>query len=161
MQRILGAITIVLVIALAAALGPSAAPASAEWECGSACNGTDPSSYMVSPYQTCADDATTKDSVYNSNHALTLQLRYSAYCRTIWGRIYGGRTQNYYVGLVRVFPNGDEVVLDAATREIPHGENRPYSWSYQWDDAGVTIKACVSTGWSLGPPWLIMCTRVY
>jgi Protein of unknown function (DUF2690) len=158
MQRILAAIAIVLTSALTAALGPST-PASAAWYCGDACNRTDPSSYIVSPYQTCADDATTKDSVYNSNHGVTLQLRYSPYCRTIWGRIYGGGQQNYYVGLVLVDDEGEEYVLNA-TREIPY-ENRSYNWSYQWNDAGVTIKACVSTTWSFDPHWLIMCTRVY
>ncbi|PRX52647.1 uncharacterized protein DUF2690 [Nonomuraea fuscirosea] len=129
------------------------------WYCGSTCNGTDPSSFAVSPYQVCADDATTPKSVANSAHSLTLQLRYSPYCRTVWGRIYGGKTQNYYISLKQVYSDGYEETR-GVSREIPYG-SRPYSWGWQWDDAGVRIKACVSTSWSAEPPWLIMCTAPY
>jgi len=159
MQRIV-LILVAVLTALAAGAGLSPAPAEAAWSCGDTCNRTDPSSFKVSPYQVCADDAVTVGDVYNATHALTLQLRYSPYCRTVWGRIYGGRTQNYYVGLQLVVGGQPSTTLNA-TREIPHGDNRPYSWSYQWNDADRTIRACVSTSWSLTSPWLIMCTNAY
>lgn len=130
------------------------------WYCGDACNRTDPDSYKVSPYQTCASDAKTVSSYYNSTHGVTLQLRYSPYCRTVWGRIYGGRNQNYYVSLQRVFAPGDVTTL-YATREVGPPSSRSYSWSYQWNDANVAIRACVSTSWSTESPWLMGCTNPY
>src|SRR5215217_5146204 len=105
LRRIVAATTVGVLISLF--LVTFGSPSQAAWYCGDTCNRTDPNSYYVTPYQTCAMDAQTKSEVYNSAHGLTLQLRYSPYCRTIWGRIYGGNAQNYYVGLQRIDGPGD------------------------------------------------------
>jgi hypothetical protein len=142
-------------------LAVTGSPGQAAWHCGSTCNDTNPDTFWVTPYQTCAKDAYTAKEVYIPAHEMFLQLRYSPYCRTVWARIYGGLEQPYWIGLQLVYPNGAGwTTLADVTEEIPPGP-RTRSWSNQWDDAGVTIRACVSEGWSMEPPFRITCTQEF
>ncbi|HEX6353133.1 DUF2690 domain-containing protein [Actinophytocola sp.] len=135
-------------------------PVAARWNCGSRCNGTDPAEFQATPTGgVCAADARTVATTPNAEHGLTLQLRYSPTCRTVWGRIYGGRKQNYYIRLWQWLPGPQEYEPKGSPREIGPVGNRPFEWGWQWDDAGVQIRACVSTQWdSIGE---FACTARY
>ncbi|MEU6402607.1 DUF2690 domain-containing protein [Streptomyces sp. NPDC046985] len=128
--------------------GTASAAALASKGCGSACNATDPSqpvwSSQLGATVTCSDDAyTAKQSALKDG--ITLQLRYSPRCQTVWARFYGGSgSKNTYVA--SVYYDGWSPAFESMTElpSQPTGRN----WSDQMDDAGVTAKACIGSRWT-------------
>ncbi|GHJ49330.1 hypothetical protein Cs7R123_66720 [Catellatospora sp. TT07R-123] len=138
-----------------------AAPAQAAGACGSACNYTWPDETAPNGV-VCASGATTPVSAYSSSHGLTVQLRYSPTCRTVWGRIYGGLNQYYYIHMRRkwVSASTGEVTYEYFTADqIGPPSNRPHEWGKQFDDAGYKTEACASTSWSTSG--IFLCTSAY
>jgi hypothetical protein len=140
-------------------VGNAGTAAAAGGGCGSACNETDPSkpvwSSQLGATVTCANDAyTAKQSALGDG--ITLQLRYSPRCQTVWARFYGG-SGNKATYVVSVYYPYWYPAYRGLTElpSQPTGRN----WSDQMDDAGVTAKACIGTSWTFSHN--IGCTAAY
>lgn len=123
----------------AGVLQPSAAHAEATY-CGAACNGKDPQTYTARVGVSlvyCATDAITVRTAYNSSHGMTVTLRYSPKCQTVWARVHGGASGGEYllgiadVGMAFYFTNYYSL------------SNGGRNWSNMWNDHHVTLRACV------------------
>jgi hypothetical protein len=142
------AASVVLGTGMAVVVG---APAqAATFECGSACDFQDPATFTVihPNYGAihCADDAVTAASTVVSKGNITLQLRYSARCRTAWARAYGGYTD----GRSYILALQDNVrSVTVRTEWWPTGGN---NWSLMMDDAGYCTRAQVYVMWTSTTP---------
>ncbi|GGZ80047.1 DUF2690 domain-containing protein [Streptomyces bluensis] len=116
--------------------------------CGSDCNETDPSepvwSSRLGRTVTCANDAITAHQVA-LKEGITLQLRYSPLCRTVWARFWGGNPGWTYV--VSVYSDSWNISYHGMT-EVPAPGGTWRNWSDQMDDAGITAKACIGYDWN-------------
>lgn len=126
----------------------------ADFTCGDACNGEDPATYNVwapgGQMVRCAWDAVTVDERTPEDN-ITLQLRYSPACRTIWGRYWGGQTGWRYVVTLEEF--GSAILM----QEIAAGAS--HNWSRMWNDAGKVIQTCIRGNWQASSE--IDCTDGY
>lgn len=139
----------VLAMVFAAVLGGVATPghAASGNYCGMACNGENPNTYwayLVEGEQfLCASDAYTAKS--NGNvfmYGRTLQLRYSPTCRTVWGRVFGGKPTDV-IRLDLYTGGAGSGWTEVRMNELSNG----YNWGMMQDDAGVTIRACLQQTW--------------
>ncbi len=142
---IMGRFCAVLAAAVTAVAIGVAAPGAAHADgfdyCDSPCNGQDPATFPA-PYGSgtviCGNDATTAvlPAIY-APHNLTLQLRYSSKCETVWARLYGGISGGeYYIGIADV---------GQAFRFVTYSslQNGSRNWSNMQNDHRVTRRACV------------------
>jgi hypothetical protein len=155
-RRITSIVLATLCLVGLAGLVPNSASAASPG-CGPACDNTDPSEPVWSAWLgasvTCGNDAVTVKQVA-LGEGITLQLRYSPRCRTVWGRFWGGDGdgRSYVVSL-----NNDiwGISFQAMTELWPGGRN----WSFQMDDADTQSRTCIGHSWN----WLddIGCTSAY
>jgi hypothetical protein len=129
--------------ALVAMIGLAPAPAQAHplWHCGSLCNEKNPQTFaVVTPFNPsvrwCSTDAVTVREKYLAAQGITLQLRYSPLCETVWARAYGLQQGRTYTWFFR--PPGEPVFqVDRFTM------NSSRNWSDMTDDHGVLRAACL------------------
>jgi hypothetical protein len=115
----------------------AAVSALAAWHCGSACSGQNPDTYPAG--NPCGRDATTVSSA--EGRGRTLQLRYSARCRTVWVRLYGGNAYDKVQFEEQAGPFWD------VTDDWEYYGGNDELWSHMVDDYQVTIRACMQTNW--------------
>lgn len=129
-------------VAIAAGIGLFAQSTAAEAAtyCGNVCNGKNPQTFFVNGVY-CATDAYTAASAYNASYGITLQLRYSPTCRTVWARIYGGRTGDEYTFGI-IIPNGGFYTYNFVTYSYLAGGGQ--NWSNMWNDKDVYLAACIT-----------------
>jgi hypothetical protein len=131
MKRRIMAVLLSLVAALTGVVVIES-PASAAAYCGSACNGQNPATYVYAGRH-CADDASTIDTIWHGPEYL--ELRYSAYCQTIWIRSNAYQSpDNVIGGVLQVYPYGDFGNL-LHKAYLPQGNGT--RWSVMFDDHGV------------------------
>jgi hypothetical protein len=139
-------------VAVVASLLVGASPAAAaKWYCGSSCVGQNPQTYPSS--NPCARDAVTV-STY-AGYGRTLQLRYSNNCEMVWGRLYGGNSQDKVVFEQYVGITGYSAV---AEWEYFAGNDE---WSPMVQDHNVEIRACLQLEWATTPGSRLGCTGRY
>jgi hypothetical protein len=119
----------------------AASPAMTPWYCGDSCDGQNPATYNASG-TICADDATTVSS--KAYQGYTLQLRYSANCQTIWGRLVAAYNDEY-LGL-EMWAGSTLGWRDlGVTYEIEDPADQNWGWMY--NDHNVTIRTCLRSSW--------------
>ncbi|AXX30742.1 DUF2690 domain-containing protein [Actinosynnema pretiosum subsp. pretiosum] len=141
--------TVVVLLALTvmnpAAVAQERTPASAAaWACGAICNWEDPQTFQVSsPYGLirCGDDAITAKQA-GVQYGITLQLRYSPRCRTVWPRAFGGSAKhNSYVLFLRDNYGSHSPMLEYFWKT--GGRN----WGNMLNDADLCTSARVGHDW--------------
>lgn len=152
-RSLLFALLIALITSILAALPAQAAPL-ADW-CGSTCDNENPNTFLVMPaggpsnWFHCSADARTVDAIGPNENAdlqfwgVTIQLRYSPRCRTVWARAFG----LFQSDTLWVKRNPGTSFQDASFDvEYPFNTdylNGPNSmWSVMLDDADQTSVAC-------------------
>lgn len=127
----------------------SAPAANAAWYCGDECNYEWPDTYHPSGgHAPCANDAYTAKQV-TGPEGITLQLRYSPSCRTVWGRFYGGYDGVTY-GLKLNRPYYENGVM--------YDQGRGGSWGRMLNDAGLVTRVCI---FDANFTWEKACTAYY
>jgi hypothetical protein len=142
-------------VAVTGVIGVTTSPAFASDVCGAKCNNENPNTYTFHPpggpskWWHCGGDAKTVDSLGPGDNAVlrqfgvTLQLRYSPRCRTVWARAYGLQRSDTLI--VKIFgPGGSqENSNDSEYGESPDYQGEPGAmWSPMMNDAGHTAVAC-------------------
>lgn len=149
-HRVAMALAASVVLGTGMAVASGAPAQAAAFACGDACNSQDPATFtVIHPNYgaiRCADDAVTAASTYVSNDKITLQLRYSARCRTVWARAYGGYTD----GRSYILALQDNIrSVTVRTEWWPTGGD---NWSLMMDDAGYCTSARVYVMWTSNKP---------
>lgn len=126
------------------AWGLGTTPASAASYCGSACDGKDPSGYLItapggpSNYYHCADDARTIYSVPADSSHPTVELRYSDRCATAWARVPYGTAGAYGIQIRSYSLNHTWRRTEGGTTSSSGS-----SWTPMVNDQGLLARACV------------------
>jgi len=141
------AVIIVLLLSVLGLAAVVAAPSAsaATSGCGNACNHQDPQTYQAFVPEvgtvTCGSDAVTARQP-PTIMGRTLQLRYSTRCRTVWARLFGGmRLDRAWLRQWVVEGGfGHWQYLDF----YDFSDLQNHNWSFMWNDANVTISACIA-----------------
>lgn len=145
----------VLVALLTSVIVSTPAQASPDDWCGSTCDNENPNTFVVHPpggpahWYKCSGDAQTVDAIGPNENAdlafwgVTIQLRYSPKCRTVWARAFGLQRSD----TLWVKRNPNTSYQDSSFDvEYPYNSdylNGPNSmWSMMLDDAGQQSVAC-------------------
>jgi hypothetical protein len=147
--------TAAMIVAALLTVGALPAVAQSGDPCGYRCDNQNPHKFLITPpggpdYR-CEDDAITVDSIgpaENENlrfFGVTLQLRYSPRCQTVWARAFGLERSD----TLRVIRNPHTSLEDISDDveypyDIDYVGGDHWMWSRMMNDAGQTAVACFS-----------------